>query len=59
VGITCLLPRATLIGMRRSMPARTAAGSEMASRFSGVLTAIMPHPISTPPAAGMIAAFAQ
>ena len=44
-----------LIGMRRSMPARTALGSGMSERSSGVRTAIMPHPMSTPTAAGMSA----
>ena len=37
------------------MPARIAAGSAMSARFSGVRTAIMPQPMSTPTAAGMIA----
>ena len=37
------------------MPARMAPGSVMSSRLSGVFTAIIPHPMSTPTAAGMMA----
>ena len=36
------------------MPVRIAAGSAMSSRLSGVRTAIMPQPMSTPTAAGMM-----
>jgi hypothetical protein len=46
-----------LIGIRRSMPARIPAGSFTSSRVSGVFTAIIPQPMSTPTAAGMIDPF--
>ena len=55
VGVICLLFLPALIGMRRSMPARMAAGSLMSDRVSGVRTAIIPQPMSTPTAAGMTA----
>ena len=49
---TLFLP--ALMGMRRSIPSRTAAGLRISDRCNGVRTAIMPS-MSTPTAAGMTA----
>ena len=47
-------PRPVDEGSIGSMPDRMAPLSAMSSRVSGVFTAIIPHPMSTPTAAGMI-----
>ena len=55
VAVTFALFLPALMGIRRSMAARTADGTAISARLSGVRTAIMPQPISTPTAAGMTA----